>query len=162
MYILEYGSLAYKLEPIEKEEVIKEKKVNKVPKAPKQKLNFKVIFFAVLISFSAYFMISKQVAVFETEKEVKNLQTQLDGMKSKEIQKNFELEQSVDLETIEEVATSKLSMQRPEKNQKVYVNITSDDLTEITSDENESVKSKVSKKAKNVKKNIVGIFSLGW
>ena len=53
-------------------------------------------------------------------------------------------------------------MQRPEKNQKVYVNITSDDLTEITSDENESVKSKVSKKAKNVKKNIVGIFSLGW
>jgi hypothetical protein len=44
-------------------------------------------------------MISKQVAVFETEKEVKNLQTQLDGMKSKEIQKNFELEQSVDFKT---------------------------------------------------------------
>ena len=107
-------------------------------------------------------MISKQVAVFETEKEVKNLQTQLDEMQSKEIQKNLELEQSVDLETIEEVATSKLSMQRPEKNQKVYLNITNDDLTEITSDENESVKSKVSKKANNVKKNIVGIFSLGW
>ena len=72
---MEYGNLAYKLEPIEREEIIKEKKVNKVPKAPKQKLNFKVIFFAVLISFAAYFMISKQVAVFETEKEVKNLQT---------------------------------------------------------------------------------------
>ena len=156
---MEYGNLAYKIEP---EVEIEEKKVKKVQKAPKQKLNFRVIFFAVLISLAAYFMISKQVAVFETEKEMSKLQKELDGLKSKEIQKNFELEQSVDLETVEEVATTKLNMQRPDQNQKVYVNVTGEDVTEITSKDNESVKSKVSKTTDGVKKNITGIFSLGW
>ena len=156
---MEYGNLAYKLEP---EVEVEEKKVKKVQKAPKQKLNLRVIFFAVLISFAAYFMISKQVAVFETEKEISALQKKLDGLESKSIQKNFELEQSVDLETVEEVAMTRLNMQRPDQNQKVYLNITGEDSTEITSKDNENAKSKVSKYADNVKKNIAGIFSLGW
>ena len=46
---MEYGNLAYKLEP---EIEIEEKKVKKVKKAPKQKLNLRVILFAVLISFA--------------------------------------------------------------------------------------------------------------
>lgn len=156
---MEYGNLAYKIEP---EKEIKEKKVKKVQKAPKQKLNSKVVIVAVLISFAAYFMISKQVAVFETESEITKLQKQLDGLKSKEIQKNFELEQSVDLETVEDIATSKLNMQRPDQNQKVYLNVTGEDVTEITSKDNEGVKNKVSKKTDDVKRNITGIFSLGW
>lgn len=154
---MEYGNLAYKMEPEEKG-----KKVNRVPKAPKQKLNFKVVFFAVIISLAAYFMISKQVAVFETEKEMENLQAQLQSMKSKEVQKNFELEQSVDLATVEEIATTKLNMQRPEQNQRVYINVTSDDVTEITAGETEGVKNRVSNVADAVKKNIIGIFSIGW
>lgn len=154
---MEYGNLAYKIEP-----EVKVKKVNKVQKAPKQKLNFKVVFFAVLVSFAAYFMISKQVAVFETENEMERLQEQLDGLKSTEVQKNFELEQSVDLATVEEIATTRLNMQRPEQNQRVYVNVTGEDVTEITSAESEGIKNKMSDKAEQIKKNITGIFSLGW
>lgn len=159
MFDLEYGNLAYKIEPQEKERPIKKMKS---PKQAKQKLNLKVVFFAVMISFSAYFMISKQVAVFETAKEVENLQTQLETMKSTEVQKNFELEQSVDLAEVEEVATTKLNMQRPEQNQKVYVNVTGSDVTEITAKEAEGVKNKITDAAQAVKKNIIGIFSMGW
>ncbi len=154
---MEYGNLAYKQEP---EEVVR--KVKRVEKPVKQKLNFKIVFFAVLVSFAAYFMISKQVAVFESDKEISKLQGQLEELKSKEVQKTFELEQTVDLEEVEKAATTRLNMQRPEQGQKVYVNVVGEDVTEITSKEAESVKNKVSDIADAVKKNIIGIFSIGW
>lgn len=154
---MEYGNLAYKLE--EKQEKVK--MVKRAPK-PKQKLNVKFIMYAIVISMAAYFMISKQVAVFETEKEVSKLQTQLETLKTTEVQKNFELEQSVDLSTVEEIATTKLNMQRPEQSQKVYIDVTGEDVTEVTANETEGVKNKVSGAAKSLKKNIMGIFSLGW
>lgn len=153
---LVYGNLAYKEEP-----ELKVKKAREVAKAPKQKLNLRVIFFAVLISFAAYFMISKQVAVFESDKEISRLSKELETLKSTEVQKTFELEQSVDLAFIEKEATTRLNMQRPDQNQKVYVNVTGEDVTEITSGDAESVKNRVSSIAESVKKNIIGIFSIG-
>lgn len=156
---MEYGNLAYKLDVSEREEKTNKEK----PRRQKvQKLNFRIVFFAVLLSFAAYFMISKQVAVFETSREAKNLRSRLEEMQSTEIQKNFELEQSVDMEEIEEIATTRLNMQRPEQGQKVYVNVTGSDVTEITSREAESVKNKLSGAADLVKKNIIGIFSVAW
>lgn len=153
---LVYGNLAYKEEP-----ELKVKKAREVAKAPKQKLNLRIIFFAVLISFAAYFMISKQVAVFESDKEISRLSEKLETLKSTEVQKTFELEQSVDLAFIEKEATTRLNMQRPDQNQKVYVNVTGEDVTEITSGDAESVKNRVTNIAESVKKNIIGIFSIG-
>ena len=155
---MEYGNLAYKIEVEEKEE----KKVVRKQQLPPTNTYLRIVIYAVLISLAAYYMISKQIAVYETEKEINNLQNQIETLKSKEVRKNFELEQSVDLATVEEVATTKLNMQRPEHNQRVYVNITGEDVTEITSDETEGVKNKVSDAAADVKKNIIGIFSVGW
>lgn len=155
---MEYGNLAYKMKP---EENVK-KAVRRAPKAPRQKLNLRIVMFAVIISMAAYFMISKQVAVFESDKEISKLQGQLETLKSTEVQKNFELEQSIDLAEVEEQATTRLNMQRPEQNQKVYVNVTGEDVTEITAGETEGVRNKVSDAAQAVKKNIIGIFSIGW
>ena len=152
---MEYGNLAYKLEP-----EVEAKKVKKVARAPKQKLNIRAIFFAFLIAFAAYFMISKQVAVFETEKEIERLVNQLKAMKSTEVQMNFELEQAVDLTTVEEIATTKLNMQRSEHNQKVYVDITGEDVTEFTAKDKEGMQKKVKDFTGDLKKNIAGIFSL--
>lgn len=153
---MEYGNLAYKIEP---EIEAKEKK--SVAKAPKRKLNIRAVIFAVAISMSAYFMISKQVAVYETEKEISKLTATLEEMKSVETQKNFELEQSVDLNEVEEIAVSKLNMQRPEHGQKVYINITSEDSCEVTAGQTESIGNRVSGFASNVKKNIIGIIGIG-
>ena len=152
---MEYGNLAYKLEP-----EVEAGKVKKKAAVPKQKLNVRAIFFAFLIAFAAYFMISKQVAVFETEKEISRLENQLKAMKSTEVQMNFELEQAVDLATVEEIATTKLNMQRSEHNQKVYVDITSEDVTEFTAKDTEGMQKKVRDFTGDLKKNIAGIFSL--
>lgn len=151
-----YGNLAYSLEP--KQEV---KEVRKVVKAPKQKFNLRVVLFAVLISASAYFMIAKQVTVFETEKEIASLTAALEEMKSLEVQKNFELEQSIDLNEVESIAVTKLNMQRPEHGQKVYINVTSEDVCEVTAKDTESITNKVSGAADTVKKNIIGIIGIG-
>ncbi len=151
-----YGSLAYKLEP--EQEV---KQVKNIEKAPKQKFNLRVVIFALLISMSAYFMISKQVTVFETEKEIAKLSATLEELKSLEVQKSFELEQSVDLNEVEKIATTRLNMQRPEHGQKVYINVTGEDVCEVTAGETESIGNKVSGAAKSAKKNIMGIIGIG-
>ncbi len=154
---MEYGNLAYKLEP---EEIVEER-VKKVHKPSKQKLNWKVVLCALLVSASAYFMISKQVAVYETGKAIEELTSKLDELKSVEVQKNFELEQSVDLNEIESIAMSKLNMQRPEQGQKVYINVTSEDVCEVTASDKESIGNRMSNAANAVKKNIIGIFGIG-
>ncbi len=151
-----YGNLAYKTEP--EQEV---KQVKKTEKAPKQKFNLRVVIFAVLISMSAYFMISKQVAVFETYKELAKLAATLEELKSLEVQKSFELEQSVDLNEVERIAVTKLNMQRPEHGQKVYINVTGDDVGEVTAQDTESIGNRVSGMAGAVKKNIIGIIGIG-
>lgn len=156
---MEYGNLAYKIEPDSRE--IQTKKTA-AQKLPRQRLNIRVVFFAVLISFAAYFMISKQVAVFETSKQVDALRASLEAMQSKEVQKSFELEQEIDLAEVEEIATTKLNMQRPEQSQRVYVNVTGTDVTEITSKDTEGVKNTLSGAARAVKKNIIGIFGFNW
>ena len=52
-------------------------------------------------------------------------------------------------------------MQRPEEHQIEYVSIDRDDVTEITAGEVEGIKNKVDSAAKNIKRNLVGIFTIG-
>ena len=51
----------------------------------------------------------------------------------------FELEESIDLTSVEEAAVNRLGMQRPSKNQTVYVNIKQDDVCELTANEVEGM-----------------------
>lgn len=163
---MEYGNLAYELErePVERaprqKPAVRQKK--KAVIRPKARLNFKFIFLVLLVSVSAYFMISKNVMVYETEQEIQSLEKQLAGLESYTSQKVFELEQSVDLTTVEEIATTRLNMQRPEKYQTVYVNIKQDDVTAVNASQVEGVKNSVSNAAGSLKRNIVGIFNMRW
>lgn len=95
---------------------------------------------AVVLALCAGFMISRNVAVYESKNEVEALQKELNGLKEYSSQKAFELDQSLDLELIEETATKKLNMTRPEKYQTVYVNIKQDDVTEVTASEVEGIR----------------------
>ena len=100
--------------------------------------------------------------VYETEQEIESLQKQLADLESYTSQKVFELEQSVDLATVEEIATTRLNMQRPEKYQTVYVNIKQDDVTEVNASQVEGVKNSVSNAADSLKRNLLGIFNMSW
>lgn len=151
-----YSNLAYELY----EEEIKEQEPKKVQKAVKAKeKNFTPIIYAVVLSVAAYFMISRNVELYETNQKIKQLQQELTNLETYTSQRVFELEQSVDLATVETIATTKLNMQRPEQYQIEYVSINRDDVTEITANEVEGVKSKVNSVAKNLKRNILGIFA---
>ncbi len=155
-----YSNLAYKYE----EDYYLKEKVNNVKKpALKQakKRNFTPIICALVLSMAAYYMISKNVELYETNQKIKSLQNELTTLETYTSQRIFELEQSVDLATVEEIATTRLNMQRPEQYQIEYVSIDRDDVTEITADEVEGVKSRVGNATKNLKRNLVGIFTIG-
>ena len=155
-----YSNLAYKNWEYYEEEVVETKQ--QVKEAPQKKTakNFKPIIYVLVISMAAYYMISKNVVLYETNQEIKSKQQELSDLEAYTSQRIFELEQSIDLATIEHIATTKLNMQRPENYQIEYVSVKRADVTEITSGEVEGVKNKVGKAAESLKRNIVGIFSV--
>lgn len=163
-----YNNLAYSydnLSRMEDEDArIREEKKNaekKLKILEQRRLNFFVVCAIVLISMAAYFMISKNVQVHETADKIKSLEKELSMLESKSSQKIFELEQSVDLDEVEKIATTRLNMQRPEKYQTVYINVPVDDVTEVTSNDSEGIANNVGSVAEHMKRNFFGIFDLG-
>ena len=155
-----YSNLAYKYEEDYFVKENKEKTLEPAPKKAKKK-NFTPIICAVVLSVAAYYMISKNVELYETKQNIKSLQNELTTLQTYTSQRIFELEQSVDLATVEEIATTRLNMQRPEQHQIEYVSIDRDDITEITAGEVEGMKNKVDNATKDFKRNLVGIFTIG-
>ncbi len=155
-----YSNLAYKYEEDYSFEEKAQKSAQSTAKKVKKK-NFTPIVCALVLSVAAYYMISKNVELYETKQNIKSLQNELTALETYTSQRIFELEQSVDLATIEEIATTKLNMQRPEQYQIEYVSIERDDVTEITAGEVEGVKSRVGNATKNLRRNLIGIFTIG-
>ncbi|MBQ7986268.1 MAG: septum formation initiator family protein [Clostridia bacterium] len=148
------GNLAYDWEFYEntarvQKKVTEHKQQTKAKaKAKAAKLHRTVSICAIMLALCAGFMISRNVAVYESRNEVEALQKELNQLKEYSSQKAFELDQSLDLELIEETAKKKLGMTRPEKYQIVYVNIKQDDVTEVTAKEVEGIKGAISILAK--------------
>ena len=144
------GNLAYELEFQESAQRV-QKKVEEHKQQNKAKALAKAVrmrktvgICAAMLAICAAFMISRNVAVYESRNEVEQLQKELNQLKEYSSQKAFELDQNLDLELIEETATKKLNMTRPEKYQIVYVNIKQDDVTEVTAREVEGIKGALS------------------
>ncbi len=163
-----YGNLAYKYDNLaqikEEDDLARDKKrkeSRKLKIKEQRKLNFFIITGIILLSMAAYFMISKNVQMHETSDKIKQLQSELSMLESNTSQKMFELEQSVDLNSVEEIASTRLNMQRPEKYQIVYINVPSEDVAKVTADKVEGAGNRVGSMAENVKKNFLGIFDLG-
>lgn len=144
------GNLAYELEFEQsaqrvQKKVEEHKQQNRAKaKARAEMLRKTVSICAAMLAVCAAFMISRNVAVYESRKDVEKLQKELNQLKEYSSQKAFELDQNLDLELIEETATKKLNMARPEKYQIVYVNIKQDDVTEVTAREVEGIKGALS------------------
>lgn len=140
------GNLAYDLS-FEENSARREAKVREYKKQAKSKARaqsvkqHKIIACCVLaFALCAGFMISRNVTAYESQNEVKELQKELNSLKEYSSQKAFELDKSLDLESVEETAKNKLNMVRPEKYQTVYVNIKQEDVTEVTADSVEGFK----------------------
>ncbi len=161
---MEYGNLAYDEEydaPPRRKKPQKQHKSAPVRRPRNDRLRYiRYICAIIVMALSAGFMISTFVTVHETRDSVAALEEELAEMEAITSQKAFDLDHSVDLATIEEEATSRLGMQRPEKYQTIYVNVNMDDMTEKTANEVENAGGKIIGAFKSVIGNIVEFFSI--
>ena len=95
------------------------------------------------VAVSAVFMITQFVEVNDSLSAMKTAQKQYAFEEAVTAQKAFELEQSIDLSKIEQEATVRLRMQRPDSHQIVYIDIPQEDVTEKTSGEVEGFKNRI-------------------
>ena len=119
---MEYGNLAYKEYYTPK----KPKKPQQNKSSKKKNLHernraIKYIAAIAVLSLSAGYMISTFVTVNETKAQVAQLSSELADVQAQTSQKTFDLDHAIDLSEVEEIATTRLGMQRPEKYQMVYV-----------------------------------------
>lgn len=173
-----YGNLAYKYDyrayraPEKQRENRSRVQTNKenvkakaVDHRSKKRAKNKISYFSLVVSVivtaaAAIFMIVQFVEVNETLSSLKTIQSQYAFEESVTAQKSFELEQSIDLSKIEEEATGRLGMKRPDSHQIVYVDVKQDDITEMTADEVEGIGNRISKMFSSLISNIVEFFSI--
>ena len=116
------------------------------------------VFYIVIIFAIAFFIVMREVNIAQESNKVNALTVQLEDARTQNKRATLELESSVDLKRIEQIATEKYGMARPEKNQIVYINVKQNDFTEKV-----SKKDTVTVVADSVEdgiKNLFGIFSV--
>lgn len=157
-----YGSTAYEYEYQYQEETqLREEKRKAARQVKKRnKTTRRIVAYVVWAGLAASFLVSKNVAVSDTSKEIENLQAELAAQQTYTSEKTFELEQKIGLTSIEETAMTKLGMQRPDKTQVIYVDIKKDDCTERTVKEVEGLKNNLTQSLKKAKQTIINIFTL--
>ncbi|NLY42442.1 MAG: hypothetical protein GX066_00375 [Clostridiaceae bacterium] len=86
----------------------------------------------VLLCFGvAFFIILRYAAIAEESSQVEAYKKQLNQLKRNNEQMQVELDRSINLQKIEEIAKNRLGMRRPEKYQIVYVTIEKKDYAEV-------------------------------
>lgn len=158
------GNLAYKYGYVE-EENYKKQNIDKAPgqqrKVRTKKISYAAKVASVLtVAVSAVFMITQFVEVNDSLSAMKTAQKQYAFEEAVTAQKAFELEQSIDLSKIEQEATVRLRMQRPDSHQIVYIDIPQEDVTEKTSGEVEGFRNRIQEWGKSLLSNIVDFFSI--
>lgn len=112
------------------------KKNVKLASNPKSKtVNIVVALFYLIVIFAlAFFLVGREVALYEQANQISRLNATLEKKQSENKQAMLIAEQSLDLSSIEEVATKQFGMVRPEKHQTVYINIAQNDYVEKVAD----------------------------
>ena len=160
-----YSNLAYdwdggREERIEEEVKLKRTKLRAEHKRELAKTRVAVVCYVLMIILSAVFMIGKNVTDYEGKLLINQKEKELSELQSYTSQKLFELEKNIDLVSVEEAATSRLGMQRPDKKQMVYVNIKQDDVCDLSANKVEGMAARAREAASDLKQNVLGIFSL--
>ena len=101
----------------------------------KAKMRAKTIFAFIIVFALACTVLYRNALIIQLNSDVTKLQDQLEDIKSENVKKELALEKSVDLTYVEEVATRKLGMKRPDKFQTVYVDVTQNNYAELKNTE---------------------------
>ena len=127
-----YGSSAYNLEAMEKmhnEQSIKAKKQKQLAHKQKQRKVLSIITLAFIL---AFVILYRNAIIIQKSDTTDKLQSQLTHLQSQNAQTEMKLKEKINLQYVEEMATTKLGMKRPDKYQTVYVNVIQNDYAEIS------------------------------
>lgn len=96
-----------------------------------RKIDKAFVFCFLIAAALAFTLLGRYALITEKTAQIENLKAELEVANSMVVSEEFELEKSVDLKTVEEIATTKLGMQRPEKHQMVYISMDNGDWCEV-------------------------------
>ncbi len=154
-----YGNLAYKYEYKESER--KKNSENRKVNISQNRISYPAKVASVLIvCLSALFMIMQFIEVHEIQSELGSVRSEYEFESAMTSQIAFELEQSIDLSKIEQEATERLGMHRPERHQIVYIDVKKSDMTEKTANQVEGFGNRFSEMVSEIVGNIVDFFSI--
>ena len=139
----ESGSTAKKYSNYTKIEPRKNVKVGKNKRnQTKAKHNVSIIFFILSIFAVAMVITYRYNMISEKNFQAQNLQSELTKVESALVTSQIEVEQGTDLDKIEDYAKQQLGMQKPDKNQTIYVD-TSTSNTSVEVGEIENIFTKI-------------------
>lgn len=131
------SSSAYELDYEQRDVKYEQRRTVRINNRSKKKelLARMVIVSLVTMLICAVGFLYSRVMVIYAANEVNQLKNELATISSANNKKSMEIERSIDLKKVEEIAISKYNMQRPDKNQTVYVNVTQQDYAEVVKPE---------------------------
>ena len=134
-----YGSSAFKIEDdiyrhpsteeIEAKRIAEENK----KAALRRKFVMNMCVYGLIVFLLGAGTVYSKVLVMQASSTVQAKETELAKLMEENNNKKIQFEQSIDLKKIEELAITKYGMQRPDKNQTVYVNVVQSDYGEVVS-----------------------------
>lgn len=130
------GTSAYRLDNCDIENYYTKKRINeqeaKKARAVKSaKARLKTIASILLVFAVACTILYRNVIIIESSTEAQQLEEKLTTLQAANTKLNYELKKEVDLKKVEEIATTKLGMKRPDKHQTVYVDVTQKNYAEV-------------------------------
>ncbi len=155
------GNLALKpaYEAVQTRENRKVVKKQAKPKSKAKTLNIAVAVFYIVVIFAiAFCLISREVSLYEKSSEINRLENKLEDAQTDTKQAQIAAESAVDLKKIEEAATTKYGMSRPEQNQTAYINIQQDDYVEKAAKKDAGLA--LQQSIQSGLKNLFGIFGV--
>ena len=104
----------------------------------KSKFRWGLAAYAMLFAGLAMIIVLRYGVIAQYEKQINTVKAQYEQLESVNIARQVELKQNVNLEEIEKIATEKLGMVTPGKNQVVRIRVPVNDSAQVLAHENKS------------------------
>jgi cell division protein FtsL len=109
----------------------KKQKIMREKAILRAKLRKRMFCFIACVFMVACAVLYRNAVIIQSTTKIDTLSKQLEYVRSENVKNELALEKSVDLSYVEEVATRKLGMKRPDKFQTVYVDVTQNNYAEV-------------------------------
>ena len=115
---------------VQNDEPEKSKPANKIRTNAKAKKRANLSL--VLLALAAFLVLCRGVAITEKSDQLDKRRKELDAIITSNQKAQIEIDSALNLKNVEEIASTRLNMARPEKNQTIYIKIAQNDFVEKT------------------------------